>query len=83
MKYLIRGWATQNWKNAYNVQSEMMHEINKILVRNSVVFYSEAQRQRNEMLHDPKCSKSHALNQCENAKNVIMQENRPEMNRHI
>ena len=46
MKYLFRGWVTKNWKNNNDVQSETIHEINKILVRNSVQFYLEAWKQK-------------------------------------
>ena len=44
MKYLFRGWVTKNWKNINGAQSEKVHEVNKILVRASVEFYSEAQK---------------------------------------
>ena len=38
-----------------------MHVINKIIVQNSVEFYSEAWKQRNDILHDPEFYKLYVL----------------------
>ena len=53
MKCLFRGWVTKNWRNVNERQSEAMRKINKILVRSSVVCYSDAWKQRNDVLHNP------------------------------
>ena len=42
MKYLFRGWVTRHWTNVNERPQSKMHEINKILIRQSVTFYSEA-----------------------------------------
>ena len=53
MRNLFRGWITKNWRDVNSRSNEKQKEINKILVRNSVTFYSEAWKKRNEVMHDP------------------------------
>ena len=59
--------------------NEKHKEINKILVRNSVTFYSEAWKKRNEVMHDLEKYKSFVCNWYKNVKDMIVRENRPKM----
>ena len=52
MKELFRGWITKNWIQATEPQPKKMHEVNKLIVKYSIIFYSEAWRHRNEIKHD-------------------------------
>ena len=62
MRNLFRGWITKNWRDVNSRPNEKHKEINKILVRNSVTFYSEAWKKRNEVIHDPEKYKSFICN---------------------
>ena len=60
-----------------------MHEINEILVRNRVLYYLDAQKQRINGLYDPKYYKSYVVEWHKNIKNMIEQDNRPELNHYV
>ena len=53
MKHLFRGWIVKNWTNVQEAQPKRMHSINKIVIKQSVIFYAEAWKHRNEIKHDP------------------------------
>ena len=53
-----------------------MHEVNKILVRCSIEFYSKVWKQRNDVLHDPAYYKEYVANWFQKVKQMIEQENR-------
>ena len=42
MKYIFRGWVVKCWRNVNDEQSDVMYKTNKIIVKQSVKFYSEA-----------------------------------------
>ena len=48
-----------------------------------MVFYAEACRYRNEVLHEPLKHKSFVIEWCKNIVDLINRENRPEMKRHL
>ena len=83
MKYLFQGWITKNWKDINESQSEPIAEINTILVRHSIEFYTEAQKERNTILHDPEYYKEYVMEQYYKVKNLIEHKNRPEMKKYL
>ena len=57
--------------------------LNKIIVRQSMLFYAKAWRYRNEVLHDPLKHKSFVIEWHKKIIDLINRENRPEMKRHV
>ena len=57
--------------------------LNKIIVGQSVLFYAEAWRHRNEVLYEPLKHKSFVIEWCKNIVHLIKRKNRPEMKRHL
>ena len=82
MKMLFRGWVTKNWVNPNETQPKKMHTINKIIVKSSVMFYSEAWRHRNEMKHKPEAYKEFVKLWYSNVREMIERDNRPEVLRY-
>ena len=83
MHQVFRGWVAKNWQNPLEIQPKKMIEVNKIIVRNSVRFYSAAWKQRNDTLHSPENYKMFVTNWYENIIDLINRENRPEMKRYL
>ena len=83
MKYLFRGWVTKNWTNINDPQNVIMKEINRILVRQSVEYYSEAWKQRNDLLHDPNYYKQYIVDWYNNVKNMITNEERMQVQTYL
>ena len=72
MRNLFQGWITKNWRDMSSRPNKKHKEINKILVRNSVTFYSEAWKKRNEVIYDPEKYKSFVCNWYKNIKDMIV-----------
>ena len=53
MNNLFRGWIMKNWVNAGIIQPKKIHTLNKLIIKQSITFYSEVWRYRNEVRHDP------------------------------
>ena len=53
MNNVFRGWITKNWVHAGVTQPKKMHLLNKLIIKHSVIFYSEVWRHRNEVQHNP------------------------------
>ena len=60
-----------------------MQRANKIIVKNSVQFYAEAQKDRNKVFHNQGNYKVFVIKLCEQVKEMILRENRDEMKRHL
>ena len=60
-----------------------MHEVNKILVRCSIEFYSKAWKQRNDMLHNPSYYKTYITEWFQKVKQMIEHDNRPALKRYL
>ena len=52
MKALFREWIAKHWKDLEKSQNRVMKSMNKIVIKQCVVFYSKAWRQRNEVFND-------------------------------
>ena len=61
MHQVFRGWVVRNWQNPQEIQPKKLHEINKIIIRNSVWFYSAVWKQRNDTLHSPEKYKTFVI----------------------
>ena len=60
-----------------------MHAVDEMLVRCSVVFYSEAWKQRNKIMPKLEKFKSHVIKQHKNTKELIMNENKPSIKKDV
>lgn len=83
IKSTFRGQAVKNQINVQEVQPKKMLDLNKIIVKYSVLFKIEVQKHRNEVIHDPEKIKSSMVKWHENMKNMIINEDRPEMKYHM
>ena len=79
MNYVFRGWITKNWVDIRQQQLKKMHTINKMIIKHSVKFYSEAWRHRNEIRHDPVKYKEFIIKWYHNVNEMIKEDNRPEV----
>ena len=69
--------------NAGIIQLKKMHTLNKLILKQSITFYLEAQRHRNEVRHDPGKYREFIHNQYKNVKEMIEKDNRPEVLKNI
>ena len=53
--------------------------MNKIIIKHSVKFYSEAWKHRNKVKHDTEKFNEFAMKWLKNAREIIANDNRPEM----
>ena len=79
MNYVFRGWITKNWVDIRQQQPKKMHTINKMIIKHSVKFYSEAWRHRNKIRHDPVKYKEFIIKWYHNVNEMIKEDNRPEV----
>ena len=52
MNQIFRVWIFKNWVNAQEEKPRKVSIINKIIVKQSVLFYGEVWRNRNEVIHN-------------------------------
>ena len=83
MKHLFRGWIVKNWTNVQEAQPKRMHSINKIVIKQSVIFYAEAWKHRNEIKHDPEKCRPFVIDWYNKVVELIENDNRPEMNKYL
>ena len=60
-----------------------MYTLNKLIIKQSVIFYLEALRQRNKVRQDPKKYREFIHNQYKNVKEVIEKDNRLEVLKYV
>ena len=82
MNALFRGWITMNWLDAGMPQPRKMHTLNKIIVKHSVRFYSQAWKHRNEAKHDPSKFKEFVCEWCEKVADMVKDDNKPELSKY-
>ena len=59
--------------------TKKMHSTNKIIIKTSVKFYSEVWKHRNKVKHDTEKFNEFAMKWLKNAREIIANDNRPEM----
>ena len=74
---------SKNWNKVQDIQLKKLNLLNKVIVRKSVLFYAEAWRHRNEVLHEPLKYKSFVIEWHKNIDDLINRENRPEMKKNM
>ena len=79
MKYIFRGWVVKNWTNVNQEASQIIEQVNKIIVKESVSFYSKSWVQRNEVFHNEDHYRSFIINWYKRVKKEMLKGNRPEM----
>ena len=83
IKHLYRGWITKNWININEPPPMKMHTINKVIIKQSVIFYAKAWRHRNEILHDPNFNKEYTIKwyneEFKRVVEIVVEGNKPEM----
>ena len=60
-----------------------MKNVNRIIVRKSVQFYSKAWMNRNELLHDEQKYRLHVIEWYERIRSAILNGNKPEMKKYL
>ena len=80
---IFRGWIMKNWLNVNEYQPRKMHTLNKIIVNHSVKFYSKAQKNRNEVRHDPIKCKEFVKDWYQKVVEMVKNDNRPELNKYV
>ena len=83
MKCIFRGWVVKNWRDVRDEQTQVMKQMNKIIVKKSVNFYSEAWKHRNEVLHCPEKYKEYVIDWHKKIVRMIESSNKPEMIRYL
>ena len=61
MELLFKGWVVRNWLNVQDDQQMEMKQMNKIIVKISMMFYSKAWQHCNEVLHDKDKYREHVI----------------------
>jgi len=83
MDLIFKGWVMKNWLNVNQCQSVVMKNVNRIIVRKSVQFYSKAWMNRNELLHDEQKYRPHVIEWYERIRSAILNGNKPEMKKYL
>ena len=80
---IFRGWIVKNWINVLDNQPRRIHLLNKIIIKQSVLFYAEAWKHRNEVLHYPETYRSYVIEWYNKVVESIENNNRPEMCKYL
>ena len=80
---IFRGWIVQNQVNVQEYQPKRISIINKIIVKQSVLFYTKAQRYRNEVMHDLAKYSLFVIDWYKNVVESIEQDNKPEIHKYL
>ena len=64
-------------------QNYILKEVNKIIVNNSVKFYSKEWIYRNEVFHKPEAYRVHVINWHQRLRKELIEGNRLELRRHV
>jgi hypothetical protein len=83
MDLLFKGWVVKNWLNVHNKQRHVMKRINKIIVKQSVIYYSKAWKNRNDVLHDTEKYREHVIDWHKRLVENIENSNKPSMRRYV
>ena len=83
MSQIFRGWIAKNQVDMQENQPRRMHVLNKLIIKQSVLFYAEAWKHRNEVLHNPDNYRTHAIAWCNKVVESIESDNRPEMRKYL
>ena len=80
---IFRGWIVKNWINVLDNQPRRIHLLNKIIIKQSVLFYAEAWKHRNEVLHHPETYRSYVIEWYNKVVESIENDNRLEMCKYL
>jgi len=69
--------------NILENQPRRIHLLNKIIIKQSVLFYAEAWKHRNEVLHHPETYRSYVIEWYNKVVESIENDNRPEMRKYL
>jgi len=83
MDLLFKGWVVKNWLNVNNKQRHVMKRINKIIVKQSVIYYSKAWKNRNDVLHDTEKYREQVIDWHKRLVENIENSNKPSMRRYV
>ena len=83
MKMLFRGWSIKNWMDVNVTPSLRMKNINKILVKYSLTFYSKAWTHRNMILHSPEIYRQFVVEWHKRIIQLIEKCTKPDMRRYL
>ena len=83
MSQIFRGWIVKNWVDVQENQPRRTHVLNKLIIKQSVLFYAEAWKHRNKALHNPDNYWTHAIAWCNKVVESIESDNRPEMRKYL
>ena len=72
----------KNWGDLEKIQENSMKRMDKIFLKQCVMFYSKVWKQRNEVFHDRGNHRKFVIDWHEKLKEKIESENRPEMKKH-
>ena len=83
MHLIFKEWMVRNWINMQQQQTNVMKVINKIVVKQSVVFYSKVWMHRNEVLQDSGKYREHVIEWHKRLVEEIEKGNRPSMRKYV
>ena len=83
LKHAFRGWIVKNQKNINEDQTLALKRINKIIVKQSNLFYSQVWQHRNDMSYNPQKCKEHVKMWHENVVQKVENSDKPEIKRWV
>ena len=83
MKFIYHGQVVKNWVNTEQVQINYIRKVNRIIIQQSVQFYSKVWTQRNEIMHNLEVFRTYLLEQQKNIKEMINTRNKPNMRKYL
>ena len=83
MSVVFKGWVVKNWLNIQEPQRYWMHVVNKIIVKQSVMFYSRAWSHRNEVMHDKDIYRKYMIKWYERIVEEIEKGDKPDMKIYV
>jgi len=83
MNEIFQGWIIKNWVNVQEIQPKHVSQINKIIVKQSVLFYAEAWKNRNDIMHNKDNYRTFVIDLYNKVIALIERDNRPKMLKYL
>ena len=83
MELIFKEWVVKNWMDMQQVQSHRMKKINKIIVKNSIIFYLKAWTQRNEVMYNSEKYQNYIIEWYRRIVEAIKKGDKPNMRTYV
>ena len=83
MELIFKGWVVKNWFDVQQKQRFTTGKVNKIIVKQSMVFYLKAWKNRNDIMHNSGRYREHVIDWHKRLIKEIEKGNKPSIRKYV